>query len=317
MGSVRLRKLKANAVARSIAGRLVKPRHLMRVASLQRNRKRTKRAFDDAQLALFARILPTGFLHYGYFDDPATKPQDISIGDVHRAQRRYAELLLEHAHDRSGPALDVGCGMGGLCAMLRKRGFEPVALTPDRGQAKYVRQTQPDVPMIESKFEDLSDVDRHHAGRYATIFTAESLQYLRLDRALPLMARVLKRGGTWIVADFFRVRPGKGGGKGGHHWDQFYGEIMRQGWRIDVERDITPHILPTLRYINMWARDFGQPALEFALLKLRAKQPALHYVLEDTLTMVQEVIADNLQIICPDAFVENKKYVMLVMRRGD
>jgi hypothetical protein len=66
----------------------------------------------------------------------------------------------------------------------------------------------------------------------------------------------------------------------------------------------------------MWARDFGVPALEFALLKLRAKQPGLHYVLEDTLTMIHEVIEDNLQIICPDAFVENKMYVLMVMRRG-
>jgi hypothetical protein len=43
----------------------------------------------------------------------------------------------------------------------------------------------------------------------------------------------------------------------------------------------------------------------------------LHYVLEETLAMVHEVIEDNLQIIDPRAFVENKKYVMLVMRRGE
>ena len=48
---------------------------------------------------------------------------------------------------------------------------------------------------------------------------------------------------------------------------------------------------------------------------MRAKQPGLHYVLEGTLEMVHGVIEDNLQIICPNAFVENKKYVMLVMRR--
>jgi SAM-dependent methyltransferase len=311
-----LRKLKANAVAKSIAGRLVQPRHLFRAASLQRNRKQTKRAYDDAQLALFAQILPTDFLHYGYFDDADKKPEDIAISDVHRAQRRYAELLLEHAHDRSGPALDVGCGMGGLCTMLRERGFSPVALTPDRTQVKHIRNTQPDTPVIECKFEDLPDVEQHEST-YPTVFTSESLQYLKLDRALPLMQRILTPGGTWIACDFFRIKPGLGGGKGGHNWDDFHREVTRQGWRIDFERDITPHILPTLRYINMWARQFGLPALEFALLKLRAKQPGLHYVLEDTLAMVQDVIQDNLQIIDPAAFVENKKYVMLVMRRGN
>ena len=310
-----MRKLKANVVAKSIAGRLVHPRHLFRAASLQRNRKQTKRAYDDAQLALFARVLPTGFLHYGYFDDAEKKPEDISIADVHRAQRRYAELLLEHAHDRSGPALDVGCGLGGLCAMLRDRGFAPVALTPDRTQVKHIRATQPDVPVIECKFEDLPDVEQH-AAKYPTVITSESLQYLKLDRALPLMERILKPGGTWIACDFFRTKPGMGGGKGGHNWEEFHAALARHGWRIDFERDITPHILPTLRYIHMWADQFGKPALEFGLLKLRAKQPGVHYVIEDVLTMLHGVIEDNLQIIDPAAFVENKKYVMLVMRRA-
>jgi 2-polyprenyl-3-methyl-5-hydroxy-6-metoxy-1,4-benzoquinol methylase len=311
-----LRKLKANAVAKSIAGRLVHPRHLFRAANLQRKRRRTKRAYDDAQLALFARILPTGFLHYGYFDDADKQPEDISIADVHRAQRRYAELLLEHAHDRSGPALDVGCGMGGLCAMLRDRGFEPVALTPDRMQARHIHQTQPDVPVLECKFEDLPDVERH-AGRYPTVITSESLQYLKLERALPLMDRILKPGGTWIACDFFRTTEGVAGGKGGHHWDTFVGDLARHGWRIEFERDITAHVLPTLRYIHMWACQFGKPAMEFGLLKLRAKQPGVHYVLEDVLTMLYDVIDDNLQIIDPATFVQNKKYVMLVMRRGN
>jgi len=311
-----LRKLKANAVARSIAGRLVQPRHLFRAASLQRNRKQTKRVYDDAQLALFAKILPSGFLHYGFFDDPETQPQDISIADVHRAQARYAQLLLEHAHDRTGPVLDIGCGMGGLCTMLGERGFAPVALTPDRQQAKHLRRTQPDVPVIECKFENLPDVDAH-AARYPTVITSESLQYLKLDRALPLMQRILKPGGTWIASDFFRIKPGIGGGTGQHDWEVFRDALARHGWRIDFERDITRNVVPTLRYISMWARDFGRPAMAFALLKLRAKQPALHYVLEDTLTMIDQVIEDNLQIIDPAAFVENKKYVMLVMRRGD
>ena len=311
-----VRKLKANVVAKSIAGRLVHPRHLFHAATLQRNRKKTKRAHEDAELALYARVLPTGFLHFGYFDDPDRCPTQISLADVHQAQRRYAELLLEHAHDRSGPALDVGCGMGGLCAMLKERGFSPVALTPNRTQAKHVRQTMPDVPVLECKFEDMPDVEEHHRGRYPTVFTSESLQYLKLDRALPLMEKILAPGGTWIACDFFRTRPGTGGGKGGHEWDAFLRAVTERGWRIDFERDITPNITPTLRFITMWARQFGLPALEFALAKLRSKQPAVHYVLEDVLRMADEVIEDNLQVIDPVAFRENKKYVMLVIRRG-
>ena len=48
-------------VARSVAKRLVHPGHLMRAIKLQRARKRTKVAFADAELELFAQIMPTGF----------------------------------------------------------------------------------------------------------------------------------------------------------------------------------------------------------------------------------------------------------------
>lgn len=198
------RKLKAGAVARSIAGRVLHPGHLIHAVKLQRARKKNKRAYDDAQLATLARILPGGFLHYGYFDDPDRAPEEISLNDLARAQKRYAELLIELADDKSSPVLDVGCGMGAMAGMLLERGFAPVALTPDRLQAEHVRRTYRDVPLIQSKFEDLPDPEEH-AGRYGTVFTSESLQYLKLDRALPLMEKILKPRGRWIACDYFRI----------------------------------------------------------------------------------------------------------------
>ena len=45
-----VRKLKAGAVAKSVAKRVIHPGHLMRAVKLQRGRKRTKVAFADAEL---------------------------------------------------------------------------------------------------------------------------------------------------------------------------------------------------------------------------------------------------------------------------
>ena len=66
----------------------------------------------------------------------------------------------------------------------------------------------------------------------------------------------------------------------------------------------------------MWATRFGIPALQFGLLKLRTKQPALSYVLQETFALLDGVIEDNVRMIDPDVFAQTKKYVMLVMRRA-
>ncbi len=306
------RKIKAGAAARSIAGRVLHPRHIVTAVKLQRARKSNKRVHDDAQLALLSQIIPGGYLHYGYFDDKDRPPREISLAEITRAQQRYAELLVELAEDKSSPVLDVGCGKGAMSKLLHDRGFAPVALTPDRFQSAHIRKSHPRIPLIECKFEDLPEPEKH-AGRYGTVFTSESLQYLKLDRALPLLEKILKPGGRWIACDYFRVGPATE--KSGHRWDEFQEKLRGAGWEIAYERDITPHILPTLRAALMWATQFGIPLLKFVELKLRVKQPALHYLLQGLFEQLDGVIDDNLKVIDPAVFASQKKYVMLSMRR--
>jgi cyclopropane fatty-acyl-phospholipid synthase-like methyltransferase len=312
-----MRKLKARAAALSVAGRILHPGHLMKAVKLQRQRKQNQRSYDDVQLALLAQLLPSGFLHYGYFDDPDRRPETISLADIAAAQHRYAELLLEHAQDRAAPVLDVGCGMGGLTKLLLERAFSPVALTPDRIQAEHVRQTYPNVPVIRSKFENLPDPESHY-GRYGTVFTSESLQYLNLSRALPLLAKLLKPGGTWVACDYFHRTgtPTETAGNSGHDWDDFHRQLESHGWTVTLERDITAHVLPTLRVIRMWGAGIGVPVLAFAMLKLRSKQPAVHYFLTDVLKMLDDVIEDNLRLVDPEVFAAHKRYALLVIRRA-
>ena len=317
-----MRKLNPTALARSVAARVVHPGHLLRAVKLHRGRRRTKRAYDDAQLAVLAQLVPGGFLHYGYFDDADRRPEDVSLSEVAAAQLRYAEVLLEHAGDKSLPVLDVGCGMGGLVGLLLARGFAPVALTPDRLQAEHVRRAYPGVPVVHSRFEDLPD-PASHAGAYGTVFTSESLQYLNLDRALPLIARVLAPGGSWVACDYFRhgdaepaaAGAGRGGKRSGHDWDGFRRRLDAEGWAVAYERDITPQVLPTLRVAHLWANGLGVPLLRFSLLKLRSKHPAVHYLLEDVLDALDGVVEDNLRLIDPATFASNRRYALLVMRR--
>ena len=312
------RKLKLIPLALSVAKRLVHPKHLGRAMSLQLKRKKHRRASNDAELQLIAQILPSGFLHYGYFDDPDRDPATISIADVFAAQHRYAEVLAEQITNSNQEVLDVGSGMGGLIRLLQSRGFKVAGLTPEHTQVHYIEKNFPGVPVYHSKFEEIDPTA--HAGRYGTVVTSESLQYLKLDQALPLLRTVLRPGGRWVACDYFRTaepEPELAAANRAKDSGHFYGEFRRRieaaGWRVEHERDITENVLPTLRCAYMWGRSMGLPFLRFGFAKLRRKNPGVHYLLEDALADVESVLAEKLEIVNPESFAERKRYVLLTM----
>ena len=293
----------------SILRRLLTPWHALRVWRLERGRRRRTTVFDDSQLLFYAEFLPSGFLHYGYFDDPQQAPQDISLGALERAQHRYAEKLLELIKDRSGPVLDVGCGMGGLLRSLQAAGHRPVALTPDRNQAAYIRKQFPDVELIESKFEDVDAAAL--AGRFGTLITSESFQYLKLAQALPLIRQLLKPGGRWIVCDYFRAQDSATGS--GHLWRDFVAALEQHGLRIVHQEDITRNVLPTLGFAQLMAQRLGMPLKNFGVRKLRAKHPGLYYACEEALATADGRIQRALRTIDPKVFAAEKRYVLLAL----
>ena len=138
--------------------------------------------------------------------------------------------------------------------------------------------------------------------------------FLHLDKAMPLLDAVLKPGGRWIVCDYFKRMPSED--RTCHEWSGFNHRLEQDGWRIIEQRDITPNVLPTLRFIHMWASRFGLPLMEFALLRLRKKQPAVHYMLEDALAQVKTFIGENMKLIDPTEFAQRRQYMFMVMERA-
>jgi len=256
----------------------------------------------NAQLKLYNRMLPGDFLHYGYFDDPDTPPETISFDAFHRAQRRYAELLLDLIEHRDAPIseapipdapiLDAGCGMGGMPGLLAAAGHNVTGLTPDRFQADHIRNTYPGIPVLRCRFEDI-DVDKYSAY-FGTIIHAESLQYMDPDGVFAVVDKIMAQSGTWIVADYFRVgnpptraapadaTPTTGrADRSGWRLDAFRARLREHRYTVAHEADITANVLPTLGFACLLADRIALPALDFAHDKLRAKNPALHYVLEN------------------------------------
>jgi SAM-dependent methyltransferase len=267
---------------------------------------------DDSQLQFYHRVLGTDFLHYGYFDQTEFDPAAMSFNDLRVAQLRYAELLLEQAQDRARPVLDVGCGMGGLLGMLSRQGFQPVALTPDRSQIRYITQAYPTVPRLHMRFEELDA--NEHAGRYGTVVTSESLQYLKLDQALPLLQRILAPGGRWIACDYFRRSQAPAGS--GHEWSSFEQRVQREGWKFVLSRDITAHVLPALGFLHMWGGDVVAPGVDYLVQRTQRRSPGIYHLAEPSFARLCEVMRGNLNLIEPQAFAAQKSYRLMVLQRA-
>ena len=106
-----------------------------------------------------------------------------------------------------------------------------------------------------------------HAGRYGTVVTSESLQYLDLDKALPLIATLLKPGGRLLLEVhtfpkiftpiMFLDHPHT------YHWS-FAGAIQlvrTAGFRIITSRQFPfPITIPLKSWVtpNHWKYIFGK-----------------------------------------------------------
>lgn len=300
------------SIVSKILRRFIYPQHLYRVIQLQRNRKKVERVYDDAQLKLYSQLLPKDFLHYGYFEDPNIDPHDISINHLYKAQEDYGWQIVNRITDSENPVLDIGCGMGGLIALMQTKNLKTVALTPDKNQVKHVTEKYKGTPVLNCKFEDMPADD--YVNYFGTVVTSESLQYLQVDKALPIVQKILKQGGKWIACDYFKK--GEAGEKSGHNWELFNRKLQERGLKITYQRDITPNVLPTIAYVYMWANQIGKPVKDFALGKLEVKAPGIHYALQEALPEIEQKISKNIDTINPAIFATNKQYVLMVIERG-
>lgn len=301
-------------VTSGLVRRALCARNLRGARRASRRQKFVPRVRDDAQLKLYGELLPGGFLHYGYFDDPQIEAREISLADVSRAQLRYAHEVLkplapECGTVADGPILDVGCGMGGLSRIMAERGLTPVALSPDCHQIAHIQQTLPAIETHQMRFEDLDG--NAHQARYSALVTAESLQYLEMDIALPLIRQILRPGGRWLACDYFRISDKASEAE---TWDGFAARLEAHGFEVCSKRDITPNVLPTLAYLHLWGAEIARPILRFGIAKIKRKKPGLYHLLQEALDIFDERIDHHLDLVDPATFAANFQYLLLEMR---
>ena len=291
--------------------KLLWPPDLWRAFRVSKAKQKLSRSAEDPQLILYDRILKTGFLHYGYFDDPEKAADKISLDDIRQAQIRYAKLITEQIKTDKGTVLDVGCGMGGLIHMLLQKGMKTMGVTPDRAQVNYISQKYPQADILRSKFQRMP-LD-NYLEYFDTVIHSESLQYMGLKKSIENVLALLKPQGRWIVTDYFRTAEAHE--KSGHYWEDFLQMLDIYNLKIVHQLDITENIKPTLAYIYMWGNEIGKPLFDFMAGKLEKKHPGKHYILKDVIDTLEEKIDKNLDTVNPGVFVRDKKYVLLSIER--
>lgn len=119
-------------------------------------------------------------------------------GDYGRRYVLDAPMIARLRGLDGGRALDVGCGEGRFCRILRAEGFDPIGLDPTVELLEAARARDPEGTYVEGRAEELAFADE----TFDLVVACLSLIDIEAaDRGIAEMARVLKPGGTLLVAN--------------------------------------------------------------------------------------------------------------------
>ncbi len=234
---------------------LLNPIEWLKAYNFHKKNSKYKKSSYDLELYLYSKMLKNDMLHYGYFEDININPENISIKQLEMAQILYAENIIEYISNRQDPVLDVGCGLGGLSNLIMKNNIEVEALTPNKNQIHHIQNKFKNLTLHNLKFENYKTTKK-----YGTIINSESLQYIKLHEAFSKVNKLILPNGRWIIIDYFRLNK-DGVNKSSHLLEDFHEKVKEYGWKIKYEKDITNNILPTNKFINMYAERFLIPIL--------------------------------------------------------
>jgi len=274
----------------------------------RKNSKYNKSTYD-LELFLYSKILKNDMLHYGYFENPNIEEDSISIAALEEAQVRYAQNIIDQIVNTNDLILDIGCGMGGLSNLITQKGYKVEALTPNENQINHVKSKYSTITCYQKRFEDFET-----KNIYGTIINSESLQYIPLNKAFDKAQKIVKSGGTWIISDYFRF-DNSGINKSSHLLEDFIQKTKEYGWEITYQQDITPNILPTIKLVYGYAERFLLPLTHFIFEKVRYKKAWLYFFIKDFKLTVDKKITKELAAVDPVKFVNEKRYMLIVLRK--
>ena len=165
------------------------------------------------------------------------------VGDRGDFARRFvldAPMLARAGNRGFRTALDVGCGEGRFCRLLRPLGIAPIGLDPTAAMIAEARRRDLGGDYRIGAAEQLDFAD----GSFDLVVSYLSLiDIAELGRAIAEMARVLKPGGTLLIANL----------------NSFTTAASPPGWRRDAEGNRTHY--PVDNYMEERAEWVGWRAI--------------------------------------------------------
>ena len=257
----------------------------------------------DPELDLYTQIFRNDFLHAGYFD-PIPDPETVSFQSLREATEAYARLLVTRVSPGQS-VLDLGCGTGGLLAMLKAAGAEPTGLTPNPGHAGHIRKAQPGMPVIVGGFEAIDLGKYRHA--FDVVICSESFHNVPLEAGVRNVREVLKPRGKWVIIDYYRTRiPAYN--RSGHPLQAFRDTVAKAGFQLTEEIDVTDNTAPSLGFMHAWASRVALPTVDYAAGRYLSKHPVVDYLVGDEFRARRAKV--RLDALDPKVFARDKRYLL-------
>lgn len=228
----------------------------------------------DLGLAFIRWLTGAENLHYGLWTG-----LEVTASNLRAAQDAYTVKLFGYLPEGKLRILDIGGGAGETAKKLLALGHSVEIVVPSPFLAARCRETAKGAKVHECTFEAFQG-----QGPFDLCLFSESFQYIPLAESLPKCARLLAQGGQVLIADCFRTdayrsraehgpQPG-----GGHRMPVFREAVVRAGFSVAAEEDITDAVAPSIDLEQQLFNVLGHGVTRVSG-EVRGKRPAAHWVL--------------------------------------
>ena len=288
---------------------LLNPARIFRAVQFHRKQKKYCKVSHDQELRLYSEMLSNDMLHYGYFANAGIEPENLSFHDMETAQLDYAEKLISHLQDKTLAVLDIGCGIGGIANLICQKGFTVDVLSPNVNQITYIKNKYPGLTGYNVRFEAF-----HSDKKYGSLLNAESFQYIDMKKAFEKAGEIITPEGRWIIADYFPIKD-SGDKKPQKKFEDLEKLAAGYGWKIIYQEDITYHVLPTLKFVNMYVTRIVNPLISYLENKLLINLAWLHHLTHEIREKLSLKLNKEFSKLDVEAFVAEKKYMIVVLEK--
>ncbi|MXZ36865.1 MAG: class I SAM-dependent methyltransferase [Holophagales bacterium] len=277
-------------------------RQLFRQATDGSSPRQVKTSFA---LQFLHRIVGLEYLNFGIWseDDP------VDVAGLRRAQERLVARLLELLPPGVSSVLDVGCGTGVISERLTALGYDVEGLSPDPYHGKLFAERLPQRRFHLGRFQEF-EPDR----RYDLLFLCESAQYVWLEEFFEAAERSLAPGGSVLLCDYFTVESDQGRPRSGHPLDEFLARAAAAGLVLEVDEDVTPSVLPTLRLGQAIVDRFGHGIVSLLRDASTSRFPRLGGAVWRIAGPVTRRLDRLERLLDPEAFARTRRYRVMRFR---